>query len=88
MVGDSAPSSLRGFKADPWDWTHDDEAVVDAACAIERIAPADAKTHRIGHFGFFRAAFGTRLWPLAARGLAGFTQTQAAQGSASQASRA
>lgn len=32
---------------------------------IERIAPADVATTRIGHFGFFRESFAQSLWPRA-----------------------
>lgn len=30
---------------------------------LHRIAPTDARARRIGHFGFFRAAFQATLWP-------------------------
>ncbi|MDM0114646.1 alpha/beta fold hydrolase [Variovorax sp. J22R133] len=34
-----------------------------APTALERIAPADVKAKRIGHFGFFREQFSQSLWP-------------------------
>ena len=30
---------------------------------VERIAPADVRALRIGHFGFFRSRFRDTLWP-------------------------
>lgn len=40
---------------------------------LERIAPADAAVHRIGHFGFFRNQFETTLWPRSLALLQGFS---------------
>jgi len=40
---------------------------------VERIAPADVKAQRIGHFGFFRDQFQSSLWARSAALLQGFT---------------
>ncbi len=37
----------------------------NAPRSFERIAPADLKVRRIGHFGFFREQFNSTLWPRA-----------------------
>ena len=37
---------------------------------LRRIAPEDIGERRIGHFGFFRSRFQTKLWPQVARFLA------------------
>jgi predicted alpha/beta hydrolase len=39
----------------------------NAPRSMERIAPADVKARRIGHFGFFREQFSQTLWPHARR---------------------
>jgi predicted alpha/beta hydrolase len=43
--GDSAPASLRGFKADLFDWTRDYEAAIDHAAA----AMPGARLYLLGH---------------------------------------
>jgi predicted alpha/beta hydrolase len=46
--GDSAPESLRGFKADLFDWTRDYEAAIDAAHAALPGAPLYLLGHSLG----------------------------------------
>ncbi|MEJ6021991.1 alpha/beta hydrolase family protein [Ramlibacter sp. PS4R-6] len=46
--GDSAPASLRGFRADLFDWTRDYEAVVDAAHAALPGQPLYLLGHSLG----------------------------------------
>ncbi|HYF42976.1 MAG TPA: alpha/beta fold hydrolase [Ramlibacter sp.] len=46
--GDSAPRSLRGFRADLFDWTHDYEAVVDHAHAALPARPLYLLGHSLG----------------------------------------
>nr|WP_315236623.1 alpha/beta fold hydrolase [uncultured Albidiferax sp.] len=41
----------------------------NAPRAVQRLDPADWRMPRIGHFGFFRAASGPTLWPLALQAL-------------------
>lgn len=45
----------------------------NAPCTFERIAPADLKVRRIGHFGFFREQFNSTLWPRAQQIIEGMT---------------
>jgi predicted alpha/beta hydrolase len=52
----------------------------NAPRTFERIAPADLKVKRIGHFGFFREQFNQTLWPRAQQiieGMAGVAKTAA-----------
>lgn len=46
--GDSAPASLRGFKADLFDWTRDYEAAIDHAHAALPHAPLYLLGHSLG----------------------------------------
>lgn len=46
--GDSAPASLRGFRADLFDWTRDYEAAIDAAKAALPDAPLFLLGHSLG----------------------------------------
>ncbi|WP_431098374.1 alpha/beta hydrolase family protein [Polaromonas aquatica] len=45
----------------------------NAPRTFERIAPADLKVRRIGHFGFFREQFNQSLWPRAQQIIEGMT---------------
>jgi predicted alpha/beta hydrolase len=45
----------------------------NAPRTFERIAPADLKVRRIGHFGFFREQFNNSLWPRAQQIIEGMT---------------
>ncbi len=46
--GDSAPATLRGFRADLFDWTRDYEAAIDAAKAALPEAPLFLLGHSLG----------------------------------------
>lgn len=48
------------------------DCYANAPRRVERIAPADVKAHRIGHFGFFREQFQTSLWQRTMALLEGF----------------
>jgi len=48
------------------------DCYANAPRRIERIAPADVKAHRIGHFGFFRDQFQSSLWTRSVALLQGF----------------
>ena len=52
------------------------DCYANAPRRIERIAPADVQAKRIGHFGFFRQAFQSTLWPRTAALLQGFSAAQ------------
>jgi predicted alpha/beta hydrolase len=49
------------------------DCYANAPRRVERIAPADVKAQRIGHFGFFRDQFQSSLWARSAALLQGFT---------------
>jgi len=51
------------------------DCYANAPRRIERIAPADVQVKRIGHFGFFRAAFQATLWQHAERLVQAFPAT-------------
>ncbi len=52
------------------------DCYANAPRRIERIAPADVKAKRIGHFGFFRIQFQASLWSRTAALLQGFSAAQ------------
>jgi predicted alpha/beta hydrolase len=49
------------------------DCYANAPRRVERIAPADVKATRIGHFGFFRDQFQSSLWARSVALLQGFT---------------
>jgi predicted alpha/beta hydrolase len=49
------------------------DCYANAPRRVERIAPADVKAQRIGHFGFFRDQFQSSLWARSVALLQGFT---------------
>ena len=52
------------------------DCYANAPRRIERVAPADAGVHRIGHFGLFRDHFQSSLWVRVAALLQGFQLNQ------------
>jgi predicted alpha/beta hydrolase len=52
------------------------DCYANAPRRVERIAPADVKVNRIGHFGFFRDQFQSSLWARSVALLQGFNVPQ------------
>lgn len=52
------------------------ESYANAPRRVERVAPADVKAARIGHFGFFREQFQSSLWARSVALLQGFQLQQ------------
>ena len=48
------------------------DSYANAPLRVERVAPADVRARRIGHFGFFRDAFEPTLWQRALDVVRGF----------------
>jgi predicted alpha/beta hydrolase len=63
------------------------DCYANAPRRVERIAPADVKARRIGHFGFFRDQFQTSLWQRTIALLEAFRSPDEIRESQSDASR-